>query len=640
MARPVPGVTAPAPDALAEHDTGAERDTTAERDAPAEPDASAERDAPAGQSRRHAHRWQHAAVLASYLVIALALLNNLWRHLPHGRLVIGGIDQYMIEWYLWHGAYAVIHGANPFFTTLWNPPTGANVIANTSVLGLGVPLAPLTLLFGPQVTLVVALTLGMAGSGAAWYWFFRRVVPGSTLGAALGGGFCAFGPPLVSHANGAHLNLAVTALAPFIIANVLRLREPGRALRNGVPLGLLIAYQIFIGEELVLLTALGLALFCLAYAALRPRPALAALPHLAKGLAVAVAVALPLLAYPLWWQFAGPQSYSGIQNASSTTNDIVSMGLLPSQSFIGDQASTGPYVRYHSEENAFFGVPLLILLTFGVWRLRRELLARLSAIMILLASLLSLGGVMHLAGHRLIPGPWALVQRLPILDSMIVSRLTFLAIPFIGLMLALMMARGGAAAADGDSIGRPAAEAVRVRRFVLLAIVAALVSVAPAPLPISDRPAIPTFITSGEWQRTIGPGSTIMTVPMTMSNGGLDTVNWQVSADGQFSLVGGYFVGPHGTDRSGHSFPVNTATQRMINDLWLTGKAPKITEPQRAQARVDLTALHVDAIVVADRGHTKEVVLALTQLLGVPPAHLTDVWTWRIRDGVAVTSTN
>jgi hypothetical protein len=250
--------------------------------------------------------------------------------------------------------------------------------------------------------------------------------------------------------------------------------------------------------------------------------------------------------------------------------------------------------------------------------------------MIVLAAALSLGSEIHYNRRPLVPGPWALVAHVPVLDALIVSRLTFLALPFLGLLVALILARVTAGTAEAPAPPR------RVRRYALLAVVAALVPLAPTPLAVTNRPPIPKFITSGDWQQSIPPGSTLMTVPMTMSNGGLDTINWQVPADGQFNLVGGYFLQPHGADKLGHYFPAYTPTQRMLNDLWLTGKAPKVTETQRAQARTDLAALRVDDIVVADRGHTTEVLNTLTQLLGMGPVHRDDVWTWKIRGGIAI----
>jgi hypothetical protein len=129
-----------------------------------------------------------------------------------------------------------------------------------------------------------------------------------------------------------------------------------------------------------------------------------------------------------------------------------------------------------------------------------------------------------------------------------------------------------------------------------------------------------------------------MTVPMTMADGAIDTIMWQIPTGGQFSLVGGYFVGPHHNDPTGYHFPDNTATQRMINTLWSTGKQTAITESVRERARADLAHLQVDVIVVADRGRSKDVLAMLTDLLGLPPVKVDDVWTWRVHDGLAVRS--
>ena len=68
------------------------------------------------------------------------------------------------------------HGHNPFFSTSLFHPEGINLLANTSVLAIGIPLAPITWLFGPVATLNVALTLGPALSALAMFWLLRRWV--------------------------------------------------------------------------------------------------------------------------------------------------------------------------------------------------------------------------------------------------------------------------------------------------------------------------------------------------------------------------------------------------------------------------------------------------------------------------------
>ena len=61
---------------------------------------------------------------------------------------------------------------------------------------------------------------------------------------------------MISHANG-HINWTAQFLVPFIVLAALRLRT----WKDGIPLALLVLYQAFINEEVLLYTALALAVF-------------------------------------------------------------------------------------------------------------------------------------------------------------------------------------------------------------------------------------------------------------------------------------------------------------------------------------------------------------------------------------------
>ena len=85
----------------------------------------------------------------------------------------GDVD--LFAWFVQYAATAVSHGQLPaLFTTAMNAPVGISLMWNTSFLLPGVLLSPVTLLWGPQVSLTVALTLGFAGSAAALFWVLRR----------------------------------------------------------------------------------------------------------------------------------------------------------------------------------------------------------------------------------------------------------------------------------------------------------------------------------------------------------------------------------------------------------------------------------------------------------------------------------
>src|SRR5262245_59055395 len=220
-------------------------------------------------------------------------------------------DDALFQWMLAHGARVLSEGANPFFTHQMNVPDGVNLMANTSILGLSIPLAPVTLLFGTGVSYALMMFLMLVGTAFAWYHVLYRHLIGSWSGGLIGGMFCGFAPGMISHATG-HANFVAQFLVPFIVWRSVRLRDPHRWVRNGVALGLLISWQAFINEEMLFVTALGTALFVGIYALFDRRALAGAVRPALRGLAVAVAVAGVLLAYPLYLQFFGPQAYSGL----------------------------------------------------------------------------------------------------------------------------------------------------------------------------------------------------------------------------------------------------------------------------------------------------------------------------------------
>ena len=67
-----------------------------------------------------------------------------------------------------------------------------------------------------------------------------------------------------------------------------------------------------------------------------------------------------LLAYPLWYQFAGPQHYSGLPDfVLGYGTDLASYPAFAKLSLLG-QAAADANLAPNPEENTFFGWPLLL----------------------------------------------------------------------------------------------------------------------------------------------------------------------------------------------------------------------------------------------------------------------------------------
>lgn len=174
--------------------------------------------------KARAVRGTDLAVCGLFLLASVLLYKNLWADLGHGYLRDSLQDQNQWEWFFAVTADNVAHLHNPLFTTAQNFPAGVNLMGNTPMLGLSVPLTPVTLAFGPTVTWALVLTGGLAATAAAWYWLIARRLVRNRWAAALGAALAAFAPPMISHGN-AHPNFLVLFMIPVIIDRALRLCE-------------------------------------------------------------------------------------------------------------------------------------------------------------------------------------------------------------------------------------------------------------------------------------------------------------------------------------------------------------------------------------------------------------------------------
>ncbi|MFI6519292.1 hypothetical protein ACIBF1_27315 [Spirillospora sp. NPDC050679] len=539
-----------------------------------------------------------AAIAAGYLAAAAVVLRNLWADPGRRYLVDGGQDQAQWEWFFAVTARSVTRLDHPLFTTLQNFPDGVNLMGNTVMLGASVPLAPVTLLFGPGATWALVLTLGLAGTATGWYLLMRRRLGASRAAAAVGGAFCGFAPPMVSHAN-AHPNFVVLVLLPFIVGRLVALARDGRVVRDGVLLGLLAAYQIHLGEEPLLLAATGLAMFAAVYAVADPAAARAAVRPLAAGAVLALAVFLPLSTYPLVWQFAGPQSYDGLLHGPAG-NDVAVLPAFARQSLGGHPAAPGPLDVSTTEQNAFFGwsvVALVVALVAWSWR---EPLVRALAGVVVGATLLSLGPEIVVGGEPTgVPGPWRLVARLPLYESVLESRLTMVCVPAVGLLLALGTDRLRGRAPAGLC-------------GALLAV--ALLPVVPKPLPAVDRAPTPAFFTDGTWRRYVPPGRSVVPVPLPDAADAA-ALRWQADAGLGFPVAEGYFVGPFGPDRLGGYGAPRRPTSELLRRV-RDGERPPIGDAERADARADLAHWRAGAVVLGPHPRHAELRAAVEALLG------------------------
>ncbi len=601
-----------------------------------------------------------------YLIAAYVLTWRLWAD-PASRTVAGNwTDADLFAWFLRYAALAVSHGRLPaLVSSAMNAPQGVNMMWNTSLLLPGVVLAPVTLVLGPQVSLTILSTAGFAGSAAALFFVLRRwqVSAGA---AALAGAVYGFSPALVHSAVG-HYNLQLAVLPPLIIDAGLALavgraavrpagwtRKIPAALRHGAWLGLLLAAQIFISEELALLTVLTGVLLVAGLAAARPLTAVRRAGQVLAGLAVAGAVTVALAGHALATQLDGPLAQHGaLFPPDYYVNDLTSF-VTPSAYLLfhtaGTAATAARYQGGLTEYLAYLGWPLIAVLAVAAVLTWRRPIGRAAALTLAFLVVFSLGG------HPLVGGttdaavnlPWHWLEEHPLLSSVLPDRLSILADGVAAVLLALAIDAARDRLATRWPRSRPRGTVLAVA--VLAVAVVACLPLVPRPLPAATATPLPAGWSAAFAALRLPARARVLVVPVP-TNILTVAMRWQADTGEPTALAGGYFIGPGATGQAYLGGNGVRPTAWYLDRLWAAGlsdDAPLASvawaaglptsgpagmpsagkPPSPAELRADLGFWRPDAIVAVTAADSP-VARYLTALFGRPTVRAGRVLAWR-----------
>jgi hypothetical protein len=536
-----------------------------------------------------------AAVLVAYTAISSLYFGV--RLLPHpGRSYVGeGADPEIFIWSLAWWPHAILKGDNPVVTHAIWAPDGVNLAWATSIPGLALALAPLTLAAGPVVAYNVVAILMPAL--AAWTGFLlcHRVV-GRLWPALVAGYLFGFSSYMLGQQFG-HVHMTSVFLLPLVALLVLRRLDAEIGDRRfAVLLGLLLAAQISLSTEVALTLTLalvaGLAITWATAPGRRARVRALAAP-IAAAYGGAAVLASPLLLYALR-DFERESINPPALYTADLLNFVVPTGIVAaSGSWATSLASHFP--GNTSERGAYIGLPTLLIIALHAIRSHRTAGTRFLLTALGAASLAALGGTLVVAGRRTVPLPWTLVDDLPGLNNVLPVRLSVFAL----LAAAVLVARWLA-----DE---------RTPRWLRLALAAlAVASVVPHPqVSWRTKPNRPAFFADSRFEDALAAGDNVIVIPYG-PNG--DSMLWQAEGGFEFRMAGGY-VRPNPP----RSFARIPAVRALNDDVPRPGGA--------ADLRAFAHAKGVTAIVVARHGGRWRPVLAP---LG-PPQALDDVLLYRLR---------
>jgi hypothetical protein len=576
----------------------------------AEPTQAEDGAGPGPARRRRPRLPPQPLVLLACLGLAVWLYAPAWSS-PADTTVRGGAgDPAIFIFFLRWVPFALGHGQNPLVTHHLNYPDGVNLMWNSSLPLPGLLLAPVTSLWGPVLTYNLLLVLAFGLSAWCAYLAILRFVPGH-LAAAAGGLVYGFSPAMRSQISHPHMSLAF--LVPLMLLSlheilVCQRRSPWLA---GAALGLLAGCQLLIGEELLAMTALiGFVLFLLLLLGnlrrLRSRVA-----HTLKAFAAALVVFAAIAAWPLAVQFTGPQRVHGDVQKTARMSDLYSFVLPDSQQVLAPATAARRVSRLGG--SAYLGIPLLLVVAAVALRRWSDALVRVGLALLVVAAVLSLGTSLQVGGRvtgvRL---PMALLERLPLLDSLIPTRMAQLTALFAGLLLALFLhpvwGRGGSRRVAAAAVG-----------------LAVLAPLWPAQPVRAETVATPAFFT-GAAVRELPRDGVALVLPFPY--GSSEAMTWQAEAGIWFRMPGGYFIGPQPNGQP-RFYAAPTPASTAFTRIRVGRPPPKLTGTVRQALADDFVRWRVGSVVVGPMPNRAVMVEFLTELLGTNPERVDGVDLWR-----------
>lgn len=470
----------------------------------------------------------HVAALTGYAAVSLCFLGH-GMSLQKNLFGLGG-DPYQFVWVLAWFPYALAHHQSLLYTHLMWQPLGMPMLWISSVPLICLALMPLTALLGPVLLYNLLILAAPVLSALAAYFLCLRVRRDPP--AALLGGFVFGFSGYEMAADYATLNLSVTFLLPcLVLLGLWRLEHPGaRRVTVGLAALMLIA-EFFISIEIfATLIFFGAASWGLAYVIFET--------HRARlqwllGDALLTGMLTLFMLSPVLVEMFRHDGFARIPDLWPYyfVSDLSNFFIPTPLTALGGHLFPGLERFFKAdlqERDAYFGLPLLIILFLYARQTRRQVISRFMVFLIAGLALASLGPRLWVAGvYTGIPLPWQVFVYFPLLGSALPARFAL----FLSLAVAVALVLWLGAAADAAS---------RRRRFAAACL--ACVFLLPAPHPYRPLPHS-TFFSPGQVQAVLGGHPRLLVLPFWGNGPG---TLWQAQSGFAFDEAGGYFGFPPG----------------------------------------------------------------------------------------------
>ena len=474
----------------------------------------------------------------------MCVVGVMWRHVlvaPSTVAVgIGGQDFHFYAWSLDVVARGLFRWGPGFRTSVLYPVEGGvPLTADGTILGLALPLAPLTRLLGSTFTLNIVMLSAPPLNGAAAFWAYRKVLGSRCGGAVLGSLLFALSPYVMGHSLG-HANLVHLWWLPLSMGLLFRSccgeGADSTRRRQAVAGGAVLGFAMWIGSEPVAIAVVTIVPWAL-FLIVRYRRKVDVRLLLGAG-AVAAVTAFPVV----WGTVADTNHYQGAHQPPNVyVSDAVNAIVPTTYSLAGtvtNSASISSSWTGNDAENtgylSVFGVGLVAWTLLSAGKGRRRAVAGLGA----WALLLSHGPSLHIAGADtgILMAPGKLLSAAPLLKSILPARISFVMFFALGALVSL-------AAGERKAAIRAVPPRVRPLRLIhpdrgprILAVATVLAVLPPLTMPSFD-------VTRSFGSEALSPiacgskGGRSRAVALPRELSGYDALSWQRHGDFGVDLI-------------------------------------------------------------------------------------------------------
>lgn len=384
-----------------------------------------------------------SAFLFLYVLLSVVYFNPFSHNFEHTIFMPGGDPESFI-WFIYWWPYAISHGLNPFITHYVWSPNGVNLTWSTSIPTLSLLSAPLTIMFGPIFSWNL-LSLLSAPINAFCAFLLLKYLYKNNAAAFLGGYAYGFSSYVMGELLG-HLNLDFVCLIPLsVLFFVMAVKNEINRYYFVAIMAIIIFLEAGISTEVLATATLfgftAILLFFISETTIRKDIFRTSL-YLVTSYLIAAILLSPFL-YFLIKGFSGVPKV--INSPSYFSSDLLNYIIPTPVTRIGRSIFSSIASRFtgnYSEEGAYIGLPLLILLAFSfrdyINKKKRTGIALF--VLFLIVIIYSLGPYLHVNGVNTdIKMPWTLFMHLPLIKGALPTRFTNYASLIVAIAISFWM---------------------------------------------------------------------------------------------------------------------------------------------------------------------------------------------------------